>query len=132
MNKIIGNDILRVLRIKPFFLMMASEFFSQFAFNMQNFVLIYIVFGATHSNTAVSGIILSFTIPAVLLSIFSGVFVDRWDKKKVIFYTHLARGILILFLLMPNLPIGYIYVLTFLIAVATQFFIPAEAAIIPQ
>ena len=129
---IISNDILRVLRVKPFFLMMVSEFFSQFAFNMQNFVLIFVIFGATHSSTAVSGIILSFTIPAVLFSIFSGVYVDRWNKKKIIFYTHLVRGILLLPFLIPNLPIAYIYILTFLIAVATQFFIPAESAIIPQ
>jgi len=132
MNKIIGNDILRVLRIKPFLLMMASEFFSQFAFNMMNFVLIFITYEATHSNTAVSGIILSFTIPAVLFSIFSGVYVDRWNKKKVIFYTHLIRGLLILPFLIPNLPIAFIYVLTFLIAITTQFFIPAESAIIPH
>lgn len=131
-NNIIGNDILRVLRIKPFLLMMASEFFSQFAFNMQNFILIFITYEATHSNTAVSGIILSFTIPAVLFSIFSGVFVDRWDKKKVIFYTHLIRGFLILPFLIPNLPIAFVYVLTFLIAITTQFFIPAESAIIPH
>src|SRR3989344_5175622 len=132
MNKIIGSDILRVLRIKPFLLMMASEFFSQFAFNMQNFVLIFITYEATHSNAAVSGIILSFTIPAVLFSIFSGVFVDRWNKKKIIFFTHLVRGFLLLPFLIPNLPISYIYILTFLIAVATQFFIPAESAIIPH
>lgn len=131
-DKIISNDIIRVLRIRPFLLMMASEFFSQFAFNMQNFVLIFVIYGATHSNTAVSGIILSFTIPAVLFSIFSGVYVDRWDKKKIIFYTHLVRGILLLPFLIPDLPIVYIYFLTFSIAVATQFFIPAESAIIPQ
>lgn len=129
---IVSNDIFRVLRIRPFLFMMVSEFFSQFAFNMQNFVLIFVVYGLTHSNTAVSGIILSFTIPAVLFSIFSGVFVDRWNKKKVIFYTHLVRGILLLAFLIPNLPIGYVYALTFLIAVVTQFFIPAESAIIPQ
>src|SRR3989344_9292190 len=109
MNKIIGSDIFRVLRIKPFLLMMASEFFSQFAFNMMNFVLIFITYGATHSNTAVSGIILSFTIPAVLFSIFSGVFVDRWNKKKVIFYTHIIRGFLILPFLIPKLPIAFTY-----------------------
>ncbi|MBI2028773.1 MAG: MFS transporter [Candidatus Levybacteria bacterium] len=131
-RSVISNDILRVLRIKPFLLMMASEFFSQFAFNMQNFVLIFVIYGATGSNTAVSGLILSFTIPAVLFSIFSGVFVDRWDKKKIIFFTHLFRGFLILLFLIPNLHIGYMYILVFLIAIATQFFIPAETAIIPQ
>lgn len=127
-----GNDILRVLRIKPFLFMMLSEFFSQLAFNMQHFVLIFVIFGLTHSNTAVSGMILSFMIPAVLLSVVAGVFVDRWNKKKVLLRVNLIRGILLLPFLIPDLHLGFIYFLTFLIAVATQFFVPAESAIIPQ
>ncbi len=131
-KKIVSNDILRVLRIRSFLFMMGSEFFSQLAFNMQNFVLIFIIYSATRSNTAVSGVILSFTIPAILLSVFSGVFVDRWNKKKIIFFTNLIRGILILMFLIPNLHIGFMYLLVLLIAIATQFFIPAETAIIPS
>ena len=129
---IVGNDIFSVLRIKPFSYMMLSEFFSQLAFNMQHFVLIFIIYALTHSNTAVSGIILSFTIPAIMFSLITGVYVDRWSKKAVLYYTNLFRGILLLPFLIPNLHIGFIYTLTFLIAVATQFFLPAESAIIPN
>jgi len=128
---IAGNDIVRVLRIRPFSYMMLSEFLSQLAFNMQHFVLIFIIYALTHSNTAVSGLILSFTIPAILFSVITGVYVDRWSKKKVLFFTNLMRGVLLLPFLIPNLHIGFIYTLTFLIAVATQFFLPAESAIIP-
>ncbi|MEK7534742.1 MAG: MFS transporter [Patescibacteria group bacterium] len=128
---IAGNDIVCVLRIRPFTYMMLSEFFSQLAFNMQHFVLIFIIYALTHSNTAVSGLILSFTIPAILFSVITGVYVDRWSKKKVLFFTNLMRGALLLPFLIPNLHIGFIYTLTFLIAVATQFFLPAESAIIP-
>ncbi|MBI2613303.1 MAG: MFS transporter [Candidatus Levybacteria bacterium] len=131
-KKILDNDILRVLRIKPFFFMMLSEFFSQIAFNMQHFVLIFVIYNLTRSNTAVSGMILSFMIPAVLFSVITGVYVDRWNKKKVLLYTHIIRGALLLPFLIPNLHLGLIYTLTFLIAVATQFFIPAESSIIPS
>lgn len=131
-KRFLENNILRVLAIRPFFLMMLSEFFSQAAFNMQHFVLIFIIYGVTHSNTAVSGMILSFMVPAVLFSVISGVYVDRWDKKKVLLSTHLVRGLLLLPFLIPNLHLGLIYTFTFLIAVATQFFIPAESSIIPQ
>lgn len=127
-----SNDMLRVLGIRSFFFMMVSEFFSQFAFSMQHFVLIFIVYETTKSSTAVSGIVLSFTIPALLFSLISGVYVDRWNKKKVLFYTNLIRGFLILPFLIPNLHISVIYLLTFLIAVATQFFLPAHASVIPN
>jgi MFS family permease len=131
-RRVLSNDILQTLCIKPFRLMMLSEIFSQIAFNMQHFVLIFIIYGLTHSNTAVSGMILSFMIPAVLFSVFSGIYVDRWDKKKVLLITHLIRAVLILPFFIPNLHLIFIYILTFLIAVTTQFFIPAEYSIIPK
>ena len=131
-KRVLKSDIFQVLTIKPFFLMMLSEFFSQVAFNMQHFVLIFIIYGFTRSNTAVSGMILSFMIPAVLFSVISGVYVDRWNKKKVLLFIHLIRAVLLLPFLIPNLHLGLIYALTFLIAVVTQFFIPAEYSIIPQ
>lgn len=130
-NAVRDNDVLKVLRIKPFLFMMLSEFFSQLAFNMQHFVLIFVIYNFTHSNTAVSGMILSFMIPAVLFSVVTGVYVDRWNKKKVLLYTHIIRGTLLLPFLIPDLHLGLIYALTFLIAVATQFFVPAESSIIP-
>lgn len=128
---IIGNDILRVLHIKSFFLILVSQFLSNLAFNMQHFVLIFIIYGLTRSNTAVSAVILSFTIPAILFSLISGVHVDRWDKRKILFFTNLIRGILILLFLVPGLHVGFMYTITFLIALATQFFIPAGSAAVP-
>lgn len=127
-----SNDILRVLRFPSFFFLIISELFSQLAFSLQHFALIFVVYESTRSNTAVSGIILSFTIPALLFSILSGVYVDRWNKKKVLFFTNLIRGLLILPFLIPNLHVSFVYLLTFLIAVATQFFIPAHASVIPK
>lgn len=125
------NDIVRVLRIKPFFFLMLSEFFSQIAFNMQHFIIIFIIYELTLSNTAVSGVILSFIIPAVVFSFLAGVYVDRWNKKRVLLLTNLIRGVLILLFLLFRENIAVMYTLTFLIAVTTQFFLPAEAPMIP-
>ena len=125
------NDMVSVFKSRPFSLLMISEFFSQLAFNMQHFVLIFVIYELTRSNTAVSGIILSFTIPAILFSIVSGVYVDRWNKKRVLFFTNLIRGILLIPFFFSGLHLSLIYVLTFFIAVATQFFLPAESSIIP-
>lgn len=129
---VLNNDILGVLRIRPFLLMMLSEFFSQLAFNMQHFVLIFVIYSLTHSNTAVSGMILSFMIPAVFLSVIAGVYVDRWNRKKILIRAHIIRAVFLLPFLISDLHLGFIYALTFLIAVVTQFSIPAESAIIPQ
>jgi len=130
-NTLKKNDIIKVLRIKPFLSLMLSEFFSQTAFNMQHFVIIFIVYEVYHSNSAVSGVILSFAIPAIIFSVMAGVYVDRWDKKNVLFVTNLLRAIILLFFLIPNMNLVFIYFLTFLLAVITQFFLPAEAPMIP-
>lgn len=126
-----NNDLVQVLRIRPFLFLMISEFFSQIAFNLQNFVLIFIIYQITRSNTAVSGVILSFTLPAIFFSVLAGVYVDRWDKRKVLFITNFIRASILLLFLIPNLPLGAIYLFTFLLAVTTQFFVPAESAVIP-
>lgn len=127
-----SNYLLKVLTVRPFFFLWLAEIFSQIAMNMLNFVLIIVAFELAKSNTAVSAIVLSFTIPAIMFGILAGVYVDRWQKKKVLLLTNLARGVLLLllgFLFHSNLLL--IYVLSFLVASITQFFIPAETPMIP-
>lgn len=126
-----NNRLLKVLRIRPFFFLWVAEIFSQIAVNMLNFVLITVIFELTASNTAVSGIVLSFTIPAIIFGVLAGVYVDRRDKQKVLIVTNLLRAIFLLFLAFSHNDIFIIYLLTFLITTVTQFFIPAETPIIP-
>lgn len=125
------NLILRVLRIKPFAFLVASEFFSQFSMNLLNFTLLLIVFGIAKSNSAVSGVVLAFTIPSILFGIFAGILVDRWNKKNVLFSTNIIRALLIIPLAFLHTNLVIIYAVTFGVSVVTQFFIPAETPIIP-
>jgi len=127
-----NNRIISVLRIKPFLLLWIAEVLSQVAMNMTNFMLILIVYEITNSNAAVSGVVLSFTVPAILFGIIAGVYVDRWNKKGTLFLTNLLRAfILVLFaLLRRNILVAYL--LSFCFAIVTQFFIPAETPMIPN
>ncbi|HEX8965247.1 MAG TPA: MFS transporter [Patescibacteria group bacterium] len=126
-----NNPFLLALRIKSFLFLWLSEAFSQIAMNMLNFILILLVFTLTNSNTAVSGVVLSFTIPAIFFGVLAGVYVDHWNKKYVLFATNILRfGLLILLAIFhKNLPT--VYTLSFLSAIVTQFFIPAETPMIP-
>ncbi len=56
------------------------------------FGLTVIVFNSTNSNTAVSLLILSFLVPAVLFSAVAGVYVDRIDRRIILIATNLLRG----------------------------------------
>lgn len=99
---------------------------------MVNFVLLVLAFELSSSNTAVSGIVLSFTIPAIIFGLLAGVIVDRSNKKRVLFITNFLRAILLLFLIVFHSNLIFVYIFSFLISIITQFFIPAETPIIPQ
>lgn len=126
-----NNQICRVLSIKSFLFLWLAEVFSQIGFNMINFILIIIAFELSNSNTAVSGIVLSFTIPPIILGLLAGVYVDRWSKKKVLFTTNIIRAMLLFLLVFFHTNLALVYFISFSTAVVTQFFIPAEAPIIP-
>lgn len=116
----------------PFLLLWLAQISSQLAFNMLNFILIILVFEKTLSNTAVSGLIVSFTIPALLFGLLAGAYVDRRNKKSVLLITNISRAVLAVLFYLTKDTLATIYLLSFLTSVSTQFFVPAEAASIPR
>lgn len=125
------NLILKTLAIRPFFYLIVAEFFSQFSMNLFNFALLIVVFSVANSSTAVSGVVIAFTLPSLIFGIFAGVLVDRWNKKSVLFLTNIIRALLVVPLIFFNQNLALIYLITFGVSFATQFFIPAETPIIP-
>lgn len=126
-----SNNLFFAFKSKPFLNLWLAEIFTQIPVNLLNFLLILIVYNLTKSNTAVSGIVLSFTLPAVLFGIIAGIYIDRWNKKKVLFAANISRAILLILLAVFHEHILVIFIASFLITVITQFFIPAESPIIP-
>ncbi len=116
---------------RSFLLLWIGEVFTQIAFNLFNFFIILHVYELTKSNTAVSMAVLSFTIPAILFGILAGVYVDWWNKKKVLLVTNIIRALLLLVLAIFSQNILLVYGISFLVSVVTQFFIPAETPMIP-
>lgn len=125
------NDVFRALQERSFAYLWIGEIFAQISINLFNFFLILIVFKMTHSNTAVAGIVISFTIPAIIFGSLAGAFVDRWNKKIVLLSTDLIRAILLVLLALLVHHLAAIYIISFLVAIVSQFFIPAETPIIP-
>lgn len=126
-----NNNLLLALKNRPFLFLWLAEVLSQIASNMTNFILLLVVFSLTGSNTAVSGIMISFLLPAIILGILAGVYVDRRDKKYVLTFTNIVRGIILILLMLFHSNLVGVYALTFAVAAATQFFIPAETPMIP-
>lgn len=127
-----NNQLIRALRVKSFLFLWLAEFLSQIAVNMMNFILVLVAYSLTNSNKAVSGVVLSFTLPAIIFGLLAGVYVDRWNKRYVLITTNVLRAVLVLGLAFLHTNLIVLYSFSFLITVATQFFIPAETPIIPS
>ncbi len=138
-----------VLKNRAFLTLWGGQVFSQIADKVYLVLMIALIanrFQAPDQSISgwVSSLMIAFTIPAVLFGSIAGVFVDHWRKRAVLVSTNLLRGGLVLsvpFLLwisqgwsaLGGLPVGFLIVLgvTFLVSTLTQFFAPAEQAVIP-
>jgi MFS family permease len=108
-----------------------SQAATQIGGNMVLFGLTVIVFNSTKSNTAVSLLILSFLVPAVLFSAVAGVYVDRIDRRLILIATNLLRGAAFVALYLVGGNLALILLLNVSISTITVFFAPAELAMIP-
>ena len=81
------------------------------------------------SSFAVAGIMIAKIIPSLLLSSVIGVFVDRFDRRRLMIACDIARALLTLFLLFTN-SLALIYLTVLLMEVASLFFSPARSALI--
>ncbi len=126
------NAFVEVLKIASFRNLWLSQAISQISINLLVFTLMIRVYETTHSNSAVSLLVLFYTIPNIALGALAGVLVDRWGRKKVMFLSHFIRVFAVLLFLVSSETLGWLYSLILLISVITQFFFPAEAATIPQ
>lgn len=127
-----GSAFGAVLAIRPFRTLWAAQVCSQLGFAMLLFVLALRIYQLTGSNAAVSGLFLTFGVPAVIFGMAAGAIVDHLDKRLVLMTADFSRAILVLgFFLFPGtLPV--MYLVSFITAIITQFYVPSEAPTIPR
>jgi MFS family permease len=120
-----------VFRNRPFLLLWLAQAATQIGGNMVIFGLTVIIAKSTGSTSAVSALILTFLLPAVLFSALAGVFVDRLDRRLVLILTNVLRGLAFVAMFFVGDHLGFIYLLNIVVSTITVFFAPAEAAMIP-
>jgi MFS family permease len=125
------GSALDVFRNRPFLLLWLAQAATQIGGNMVIFGLTVIIAKSTGSTTAVSALILTFLLPAVLFSALAGVFVDRLDRRMVLVFTNIFRGLAFVAMFFVGDHLGLIYLLNITVSTITVFFAPAEAAMIP-
>jgi len=91
-------------------------------------------YNLTHSSLATGLMFVASTLPRVVLGSVAGVYVDRWDRQRIMVIADLSRAVLLLLLLFvkSSESIWIIYLVAFLESIISQFFGPAENALLPQ
>ncbi len=124
-----------VLFKKNFFLLWLGQIVSEFGDRLNQMALIALVYSKSPGSVMELAKLLFFVVvPVLVIGPVAGVYVDRWDRKKVMIISDIVRGCLVFLipifvyfrLMIP------VYILVFLMFSTTRFFLPSKMAFIPS
>src|SRR5437660_938968 len=123
--------MLSVLRQRSFALLWFGQLISVAGDRLLFVALPFYIYQLTGSTLATGGMFIAQLIPSLLLGSVAGVFVDRWDRRRVMIVSDLLRGLLLLLLLLVHSAdlLWLMYAVAFAQSAIGQFFAPARNAI---
>jgi DHA3 family macrolide efflux protein-like MFS transporter len=124
---------LAVFRNRNFALLWVGQVVETIGCSLTSLAASILVYRLTGSAASVGLMLMASAAPTVLVGLLAGVFVDRYDRKRIMIAADLARAVLVLlipFLLRQN--IAWLYIIVTLSAAVTQFFDPAHEAVLPE
>lgn len=120
---------------KAFSYYLLSCLFAMFGNGLTYITLSWCLARGEHNVAAISGLMFCIWLPNILLSPFLGVIADRFDKKKILFYSSFSRMCLfIIFYVVFNVyfSAGSIYLLALIIGCIISLYIPAAMAFVRE
>jgi MFS family permease len=127
-----------VLQNMDFMKLWVGQLISNIGSSIGSLALLFFAFALTGSELAMAGLAMVQVIPLILFSGLIGVYVDRWDRKKIMIASDITRGaVTILFpfvIFFPSFlsPLAWLYVLGFIYSTANAFFYPSRSASVPR
>jgi MFS family permease len=123
-----------IFRKRDFSLMWSAQLVSTIGSALTDLAAGILVFKLTGSALNVGLVLMVTAIPTLFVGLFAGVFVDRFDRKKILLASDLLRGLLVVAIptAVENFGLPGLYVIIFLAASVRQFFDPAWESILPE
>ena len=124
---------LAVFRNRNFTLLWVGQVVETIGASLTSLAASILVYRLTGSAASVGLMLMASAAPTVLVGLLAGVFVDRYDRKRIMVVADLSRAVLVFlipFLLRQN--IAWLYIIVVLSAAVTQFFDPAHEAVLPE
>ncbi|MGZ6317520.1 MAG: MFS transporter [Anaerolineales bacterium] len=122
-----------VFRNRSFTLLWVGQLISGMGSALTTLAASILVFRLTGSAFSVGLMLIATAGPTILIGLMAGVFVDRYDRKRILLASDLLRGLLIFLIpILIPLDIAWLYVIVALTSAVTQFFDSAHASILPE
>ena len=123
----------KIFQNRNFTLMWTGQLISTMGSALTSLAASIMVFRLTNSAMSVGLMLMATAAPSLLVGLFAGVLVDRFDRKKIMIATSLIRAVLVVLIpvLVPYNVI-WLYVIVMLSSAVGQFFDPAHESVLPE
>jgi MFS family permease len=122
-----------IFRNRSFTLMWIGSLVSEMGTSLATLASSIYVYQVTGSALNVGLMMMVAVAPSVIVGLVAGVFVDRYDRKRIMIAADLLRAVF--FVAIPFLlpvSIAWLYILVMLSAMVGQFFSPAHSSVLPE
>ena len=130
------SEKFKVMRHAAFRRLLAARFFGNLASNAQIVAVGWLVYDATQSTWYLGMIGLAGFLPFVVMSIFSGHFVDRFDRRKLLILAYLVyfscSSLLFLNSWLETNRIWPVFIVMGIIGMVRAFTLPTQQALTPN
>ena len=132
-KSVTATSMLYIFRNRSFTYLWIGQLISSMGSALTALAASILVYRVTGLAESVGLMLIATSGPTFVIGLIAGVFVDRFDRKRIILISDLLRAILIFLIpfLIP-LNINWLYVVVALTSAITQFFDSAHASILPE
>lgn len=128
------RQLRELLKIRDFRHLWGAQVASDFGDNLTALSLLLMIQRGNGSPAAIAGLMIAITLPALVFGLLSGVYVDRFDRRRTMIISDFIRGALVLMFLVvdPSQSLWPIYAIAFAQASIGTLFGPARSAMTPR
>src|SRR5688572_15112975 len=122
-----------VFRNRNFSLLWTGQLVETIGNSLTSIAASIYIYRQTGSALSVGLMLMATAAPSLLVGLFAGVFVDRYDRRMIMIVADVLRAILVA--LVPVLvpfSVIWLYVIVMLISAISQFFAPAHESVLPE
>jgi MFS family permease len=127
-----------IFKKRDFSLLWLAQLVSTIGSSLTDLAAGILVFSLTGSVLNVGLVLMVTALPTLFVGLFAGVFVDRFNRKRILLASDLLRGLLVLAIPLsfdtfgPETGMVVMYGLLFAAATVRQFFDPAWESVLPE